>query len=633
MISTAELLPAYTRPEDLVDIEAVPLAERGLPATTYDILVRAATLWPGKRAMSVLPDGVHWRRVVDSDYAGLLADVHQVANVLASYGVGRLDAVTLLSPNCADLVPALLGAQLAGVAAPVNPALVVDHVADMVGRSGSRVAIVAGPELDEVAWTTAQELARRGCLDLVLVVRPTDADGEAPILPDGSGLRGATVRYLREAMAPMPADRFSGTPPESEDVAALFHTGGTTGTPKLAAHLHRNEVSDAWMVATSNELDEDSVVFAGLPLFHVNALVVTLLAPMFRGQSVVWAGPLGYREPALYASFWQIVAHHRISAMSAVPTVYAVLAACPVDADISSLSFALVGASPLPLAVRQAFGDHTGVPLVEGYGLTEGTCVSARSFPAHPREGSVGLRLPYQRMRIVEVSDDGGWIEKPVDEVGVVTVCGPNVFPGYVTGRDERGFILDPMGKVVDGWLDTGDLGRLDADGYLHLTGRAKDLIIRGGHNIDPQVIEDALLAHPEVTVAGAVGRPDRHAGEVPVAYVTLAAGADVTGEQLEQWAQAHVGEPAAVPKQVTVLDALPVTDVGKPYKLELRRLATLARVGADLENLPGVRDVDAEIVDGSVLVLVRVESEGRQARVDEVMDGYAVAYQVEVRL
>ena len=187
----------------------------------------------------------------------------------------------------------------------------------------------------------------------------------------------------------------------------------------------------------------------------------------------------------------------------------------------------MVGASPLPAAVRDAFQAHTGVRLLEGYGLTEATCASARSFPDAPRPGSVGQRLPYQRLTHRSASRPTGSWDRPAPPgaVGVLAISGPTVFPGYVTGRDEHGHVLDGMGKLVDGWLDTGDLARLDEDGFIYLTGRAKDLIIRGGHNIDPAIIEDALLAHPQVTAAAAVGRPDVHAGEVPVAYVTLAPG------------------------------------------------------------------------------------------------------------
>ena len=156
--------------------------------------------------------------------------------------------------------------------------------------------------------------------------------------------------------------------------------------------------------------------------------------------------------------------------------------------------------------MRDGFQAHTGVTLLEGYGLTEATCASARTFPDAPRPGSVGQRLPYQRMKAVRVRADGTGRTCPPDEPGVLAISGPTVFPGYVIGRDDDGYVLDGRGKLVDGWLDTGDLARVDADGFVYLSGRAKDLIIRGGHNIDPAVIEDALLAHP----AGRRGRGRR---------------------------------------------------------------------------------------------------------------------------
>ena len=200
------------------------------------------------------------------------------------------------------------------------------------------------------------------------------------------------------------------------------------------------------------------MVFAALPLFHVNALLVTVLAPLFRGLRVVWAGPLGYRDQALFAHFWKLVERYGVTTMSAVPTVYSVLAGCPVDADISSLRFAVVGASPLPQAVRDGFESATGIRLVEGYGLTEATCVSALSFPDHPRPGSVGQRLPYQQVKAVQVTADGEWVDLPAGQVGVLAISGPTVFPGYVTDRGPDGPVLDGLGKLRDGWLDTGDL-------------------------------------------------------------------------------------------------------------------------------------------------------------------------------
>jgi fatty-acyl-CoA synthase len=604
--------PRYDHPDDLAVIEAVPLSERGLPATSYDLLRRAAEQWPERIALTVLPDAASWRTPRTRTYADLLADVHGVANALHGVGVRRNDTVALLSPNCGELITALLAAQLAGIVTPVNPALARGHVAELIRRAGARVIITASPELDPEAFATSAELARDGLVDHVFVLRPTAQQG-APPLP---AVENATMAYLTDVAADCPSGQFLGEAPTATDLAAFFHTGGTTGAPKLAAHTQANEISDAWMIAANSVLDEDSVVFAGLPLFHVNALVVTLLAPLLRGQQVVWAGPSGYRDIALYREFWRIVEQYRIAAMSAVPTVYAVLAGCPVDgADIGSMRCAMVGASALPNGIRTAFESATGIPLIEGYGLTEATCASARGFLDVRTPGSVGQRLPYQHIRIVDTETG---TELAAGETGTVFISGPTVFPGYVEGRGDDGHRISGQGKVVDGWLDTGDLGFLDEDGFLYLTGRAKDLIIRGGHNIDPRVIEDALLSHPAVTGAQAVGQPDQRAGEVPVAYVTLA-DATVSEDDLRAWAAAHVSEAAAAPKAVRVLDALPVTAVGKPYKLPLRADATHRVLTDALDGIGDVEEIRADAGSGTVTVTVTLRAQAPAATTAEV--------------
>lgn len=626
----AELLwPDYSGPDDLAAIEATPLQERGLPGTTYDLLCRAADLWPTRTALSVLPEAGRWREHTTVTFAELHGAVNQVANLLHDLGVRRGHAVGLLSPNCQELVAATLAAQTAGIATPVNPALNPAHLGELVERSGARVLIAAGPELDESVWQSALGLAATGAVDAVLALRPTGATGAGPEL---AAVAGARIGYLGELSDAHPADRFVGIAPGASDISAVFHTGGTTGVPKLDAHTHANEVADAWMLAANTLLDDESAIFAALPLFHVNALVVTLLAPLLRGQHVVWAGPRGYRDVALYGELWRIVEHFRIATMSAVPTAYQVLAQFPVDADISSMRFAMVGAAALPAAVRESFEANTGVQLLEGYGLTEATCASIRSFPDHPRPGSVGQRMPYQQLKVVHIEPDGSWTDLTTGQVGVLAIKGPTVFPGYVTGHDALGPVLDGMGKLVDGWLDTGDLARIDEDGFVHLTGRAKDLIIRGGHNIDPAVIEDALLAHPDVTGAAAVGRPDLHSGEVPVAYVTVAAAAAVTERALRTWAAAHVAEKAAAPKAVTIRDSLPVTDVGKPYKLALRAEATRDAVAAALGDLPLIIGVEADVENGSVAVVVEAEASVDEADVKEALGGYAVQWRLAAR-
>jgi len=617
--------PRFIAPDDVERIEAIPLAERDLPATTYQVLARAAEQWPSRTAISVMPDAPRWSEAVSLTYRELRDTTDQVAKALRRRGVTKTTPVAIIAPNCLQIIPAMLGAQAAGVAVPLNGGLSSEHLATLLARSGSQHLIVASPELDSGIWAKVKGLAVEGLLKNVYLLDPTQGGRAADV-----SLDGVAVDYLFDAAHA--EDPGFEDPHDTEDIAAVFHTGGTTGVPKLAAHTHANQVADAWLIAADSTADvdtadgdEQSTIFAALPLFHVNALHVTLLAPMLKGQRSVWAGPLGFRDPHLYSEIWRIIEHFSVATMSGVPTVYAVLAGCPVDADISSLKFAVVGASALPAATRAAFEEHTGVPLLEGYGLTEGTCASARSFVSHRCPGSVGKRLPYQQLRVVHVSADGAWTDVPPGGVGTLLVSGPTVFAGYVTGHDNDGFVLDYFDKVRNGWLDTGDLARIE-DGFVYLTGRAKDLIIRGGHNIDPAAIEDALLQHPAVAEAAAVGYPDPRAGEVPVAYVTTTPDGGATEAELAEFVAASDLEPAARPKRISIIDAIPITDVGKPYKLALRADAAKSAVQETLAGQEGVTGVEGVVTEGSVRVIVRADETADRAAIRSCLDQYTVA-------
>jgi fatty-acyl-CoA synthase/long-chain acyl-CoA synthetase len=241
----------------------------------------------------------------------------------------------------------------------------------------------------------------------------------------------------------------------------------------------------------------------------------------------------------------------------------------------------------LPVELFRSFEAQTGLRILEGYGLTEGTCVSSLNpLDGESRIGSIGLRLPWQPMRAM-ILDAQGQFQRAagVDEVGSICISGPNVFPGYLNPDHNQGNWFETV--QADGssrrWFNTGDLGRMDSEGYFWLTGRKKELIIRGGHNIDPKLIEEALAAHPAVAMCAAVGRPDAHAGELPVAYVQLQPGAQVSEEELLAFAGARIHEAAARPKAILIVDALPLTAVGKIFKpsLSLREIAAVVRAEA----------------------------------------------------
>jgi fatty-acyl-CoA synthase len=623
-MSDDRLWPSFAGPSDLDAVERLPLRERGLPPSTYALVRRAADLWPDRPAVSVLPGAERFHAPATRTFAQLAGDVHRAAAVLAELGVGRGEAVAVASVNCAELLALLLAAEAVGVYAPINPGLSIEHAGDLVRAAGAQVIVAAGPELAPEIWAQARAIARHTGARALLALRPTGAVDPPPALEP---VDGVTVAYLQERTAAADGAELPVAPPAATDIASYLHTGGTTGTPKLAARTHANEVANAWMIAARGVLDQDSVIFAALPLFHTNALLVTVLAPLLRGQHVVWGGPLGYRDAPLFQSFWRIVEHHRITAMSAVPTVYAALAQVPVDADISSLKMPIVGAAPLPHAVAGGFAARAGVALCEGYGLTEGTCASAVSWPDARRPGTVGQRLPYQQARTVSIDPaTGAWTFLPLGEVGTLVLRGPNVFPGYVVRDGDRREVRAD-GKVVDGWLDTGDLAAVDGDGFIRLVGRAKDLIIRGGHNIDPATIEEALLAHPAVAAAAAVGRPDPHSGEVPVAFVALAAGRSSTREDLEAWAAANVAERAAAPRRIEIVDEIPLTAVGKQYKPELRRRVAEQAARDALAHTPVAHAVRAVLADGAIKIVV--PHSDRDDEVRAVLSQYAWTWQL----
>ncbi len=596
------------------------------PESTYQLLLDAAGTWPDGIATQWIPDPADYTHCLAWTYAELAGTVTRIANALTALGVRRQDAVTLRSVNTSILYAATLAAQAVGIAAPVNPALSGERIAELIRRTGSRVLVAAGPELDPQLWQRLLEVVGQAGMTAVLALRPDGAHGDRPALTgdDAANGRGPAVAYLDDVIARQPAGHLAGADlPKAEDLAAFVHTGGTTGAPKIAAHTHANQLACAQGIALCSGLAPGEGVLGGLPLFHVNALIVTGIAPMFSGARVVWPGPAGYRDKALYTRFWQIIEHYQIAATSTVPTVYGTLAKVPVNADISTLRLPIAGAAPLPASVREDFAAHTGRHLLEGYGLTEATCATTWTRPGEERPGSVGRVLPGQQIKAVTIGADGSWADCGPGETGVLVIGGPAVFAGYVTDPGLGGPQVTRDGIVRDGWLNTGDLGQVDAGGFVSLTGRAKDLIIRGGHNIDPRTIEEALLAHPAVAAAAAVGRPDRHSGEIPVAYIVPAGPGTFDEAELLAWAGTAIGEPAARPKHIYPVDAIPVTEVGKHFKPALIADAAVRAITEALAaaGLPDARAA-ATHEDGRLVLTVTGADPGR---VRDAVAGFAL--------
>ncbi len=560
----------------VADVEAIeaemPADARTSFTTTYEIFAAGAAKFGDRPAITFLPTGSADDDPVVVSYAELFAGINRAANLFHDLGVSADNPVSYLLPNLPQTHLTIWGGETAGIVNAVNPLLRPDQIVEIMEAAGSRVLVTLGPVPGTDIWDKVAEVRRLyPQLDTVLHVGGGDVTG--------------ALSFDAE-LAKRPGDRLTFQPTAGSDtVCAYFHTGGTTGSPKLAQHSHGGEVYMAWGMAIAADLGPDDVLLLGLPLFHVNAVMVTGLGPFMVGANTVLLSPAGYRNPNVIRDFWKIVERYRATFFSAVPTICAALLDVPVaGADLSSLRFAIVGAAPLPVELFRAFEEVSGVTIMEGYGLTEGTTASCLNPPYGERRiGSIGIRFPYQQVKCAIVGDDGRFVRDcKTDEIGVICIKGPNVIPGYVQEK------FNPQLFADEGWLNTGDLARQDTDGYFWLVGRAKDLIIRGGHNIDPQAIEEALHTHPKVALAAAVGKPDSYAGEVPVAYVALKPGEQADPEDLRAWAAEHVPERPAAPQEVFILDEMPVTAVGKIFKPSLRYDITRRVYTAALEAALG---------------------------------------------
>ncbi|WP_425052211.1 acyl-CoA synthetase [Psychromarinibacter sp. S121] len=568
-----------------VDRDAItnemPWTERDVPPTLYGLLTRTAERFPDRNAMTFQMFSDPGARAETLTWRQMRSQVTQAANLFRELGVGETDTVAILMPNCTECFVALYGAQVAGIANPINPLLEPEQIAGILRETGAKVLVTlrAFPKTD-IAQKAAEAVRLAPGIETVIEVdllRYLDFPKSwiVPLIRPKAHARhrARVLRYADEVARQ--SDTLDFADSTGDRISAYFHTGGTTGMPKVAQHKYSGFVYNGWLAERLLFTEEDTLI-CPLPFFHVFAAVVVGGAVMSSGAHVVLPTPAGYRGDGVFDNFWKLLERWKVTFVITVPTAIAALMQRPVNADLSALKIAFSGSAPLPVELYNRFRAATDVTIVEGYGLTEATCLVAVNPPEGEKKvGSVGLPFPYTDVRILRCDDSGAiQQEMGVDEVGEICVSNPGVFEGqtYLEADKNRGLFAEEK------WLRTGDLGRIDADGYLWITGRAKDLIIRGGHNIDPAEIEEALTSHEAVAVAGAIGQPDAFSGELPCVYVELVDGADVTEAALLEHAQHKIHERAARPKYLEILPELPKTAVGKVFKPDLRKRA-IARV------------------------------------------------------
>jgi fatty-acyl-CoA synthase len=560
--------------------------------TAYECLEAAATLNPGKAALIQLESIEEGATARTISYAQMMQLLRQAANMFRDIAGPDRSSVALILPMVPEALIATWAAQTAGVACPINPYLEVDAVTSILNAAKATVLVMGNSEKHGAGvWGKLQGIEKKvPTLRHILIVDSAQPSND--FLQALQSYEAAALSF-KENDAPY-ADMM------------YLPTGGTTGAPKLVRMSHRGQLLNAWSVGAIMGSDVEAVVGHAMPNFHVGGLIVIALRTMIYGQTLVTLTADGFRNPLVVKNFWNIARHYRITSVLATPTTAtSILAVNDSDSAGHCIKTFSCGASTVPVELLRAFHKRFGIWLREVWGMSEihGVVTASRNDGREPTVGSVGQCLPYHVVKAVEVDDANRFLrECAVGERGVLAIMGPGVTQGYVDENlDKEFFILDMPGDQR--WACTGDLGSVDKDGNVWIYGRAKDVIIRGGHNIDPKLIEEVLVRHPAVLNVAAIGRPDAEKGELPIAYVELKQGHEVNIAELFSLCKEHVQERAAHPVDIIIIERIPLTAVGKINKPILR-----------VEAMLSVTKMACEvIVSGRGHVEVSIDESGRR--------------------
>ncbi|WP_251551866.1 class I adenylate-forming enzyme family protein [Neobacillus muris] len=462
----------------------------------------------------------------------------QLANGLRKLGIEKGDRVMVCMPNCPEVLFAYQGITRAG--AIIVPVMFLLHPKELhyiALNSGAKAVITSSYVIHNV------EKALEG-----LPVRPHVIVADQPT--------GEEATNLYDVMEPQDSGWVDNV--KEEDTAVILYTSGTTGNPKGVMLTHRNLYSNADNSAKHNEAERGTTIGV-LPLAHVYGLTVTNVL-FLTGSSIVVFSKFDVEEVL------RTIEKYQVRSFSAVPAmIYAMVSYPNADRyDTSSLESIGSGSAPLPIALLHAFEKKFGAQVHEGYGLSEAApIVTAHRKGIEIKPGSVGVPIPGVEVKIVDETGK----EVPIGDVGELIVRGDNITPGYFQNEEESKRVLK------DGWLYTGDMARVDDEGYLYIVDRKKDLIIRGGFNIYPRDVEELLNAHEEVEEAAVVGVPDERMGEEVVAFVVKKPQAAVTEEELIRYCQEHLAKNKT-PRKIVFVETLPRNGVGKILKTHLRKTA-----------------------------------------------------------
>jgi fatty-acyl-CoA synthase len=544
--------------------------------TAYECLAAAAKLDPTKPAIIALAGGGSSEITVSLSYADYVAQATATANLFREVSGGGRSVAALMLPILPEMLVAAWGGTAAGIVTPINPHLESSLVVSILNAIQATVLVTTQVHGPSAADHLEMIVAQIPSLRRVFLV--------------GSG---NTDREFANALVGQSSDCLTFKPITDRGADAMYlPTGGTTAAPKLARLTHGGMALSSWIAGAIMGSASDEVIGLGMPMFHVGGMLMLGLRGAMLGQTVLLFSPAGFRDRRVLANFWEIARVHGMTSLIATPTTAAALHAATGESHRGHCIRTFTsGGSTIPLELGRTFPRRFGVELREVWGSTEfHGFLACQPNRIAPLIGSVGLRIPWHRIKAVELDEENRFkSEMPVGEQGVIIGCGPCLALGYVDPVLDRQFFVTGMPGGA-AWGSSGDLGRVDANGFVWIDGRAKDVIIRGGHNIDPALIEEALAGRPEVLYAAAVGFPDAEKGELPVAFIEPRLGVAVDTADLLAHCRATIQERAACPVEIFVLEQMPLTAVGKIFKPALREMALRRAVSCVVQRTVGMQ-------------------------------------------